>query len=86
MATTHPSTWFTYVRVARTPDSGVCIYEECVLLRNLPFTDTTKSWQAVTFHNDAYCLKDRCVSRIEEHHGQLVGWQGDDLVMDIMWK
>jgi len=80
----HPSGWFTYARVDQT--AGETRYFECRLTRDLSFAAMCAAAPGiavpVTFHDDTICVRGARLDQITHSGHQLVGWQGDNVVLD----
>ena len=78
----HASGWFSYQQ-----KQGAHRYKHCILLKDLVFVEDCARDMTVTFHQDARCIKGAVIDVIEEsaHDRQLMGWQGDEEVLDLFY-
>ncbi len=79
-----PGGFFTYARAEQT--SGKTEYHDCTLLRDLIYDELAvkDKWQHVTFHDDRRCKAGARFPCIVHQGEQLMGWAGDELVLDLL--
>jgi hypothetical protein len=81
----HRSGFFNYASCGWNNNENCHEYVDCMLLLNLDYDTYNRGSQLATFHDSDRCVVGATLDAIYELGRQLVGWAGEDVIMDLCY-